>query len=230
MEPDLYQLQKKLDVYFKQPELLKLAMIHPSYLAEHPEEDQHNQRLEFLGDAVLGAAVAYYIYQHYPEATEGELTKTRAAVVCESSLAGLARELDLGEHIRLGRGEAISGGKERASILADAFESLTAAVFLDQGWQKACSFLWSLFQEEIEKTVQGVSSDYKTFLQEVIQRRGSDRLSYQLISETGPDHNKRFTSGVYLNKKLLGSGSGKSKKESEQQAAKEAVELLRKKS
>lgn len=230
MEPKLEQLQKKINIYFKQPELLRLAMIHPSYLAEHPEEKHHNQRLEFLGDAVLGSAVAYYLYQRYPDATEGELTKTRAAVVCEASLASLARVLDLGDYIHLGRGEAISGGKERASILADAFEALTAAVFLDQGWQKACSFLWSFLQKEIEQTVQGVSSDFKTLLQEIIQHRGSDRLSYRLLSETGPDHDKYFTSGVFVKNRLLGSGSGKSKKESEQQAAKEAVELLRKKS
>jgi len=224
VEPKLDQLQKKVDVNFKRPELLNLAMIHPSYLAEHPEVKKHNQRLEFLGDAVLGSAVAYFLYQHYPQSSEGELTKVRAAVVCESSLASIARELDLGDYICLGRGEALSGGKDRASILADAFEALTAAVFLDQGWQKVCSFLWSILQEKIEKTVQGVSSDFKTLLQETIQRRGNDHLTYRLLSEMGPDHDKLFTSGVYLNNRLLGSGTGKSKKESEQQAAKEAME------
>lgn len=228
MELELEQLQKKINIYFKQPELLRLAMIHPSYLAEYPEEEHHNQRLEFLGDAILGSAVAYYLYQHYPDATEGELTKIRAAVVCEASLARIARELNLGDYICLGRGEVISGGKDRASILADAFEALTAAIFLDQGWENVCNFLWSLLEKEIEQAVQGVSSDFKTMLQEIIQRRGYDRLSYRLLSETGPDHDKFFTSGVFLNDRLLGSGSGKTKKESEQQAAREAIEQLRK--
>lgn len=224
MKSQLDQLQKKINIKFKQSELLSLALIHPSFLAEHPEAEEHNQRLEFLGDAVLGSAVAYYLYVHYPQASEGELTKTRAAVVCESSLASLARVLDLGEYLQLGRGEELSGGKERASILADAFEALTAAIFLDQGWQKACIFLWSLLHEKIEKTVQGVSSDFKTQLQEIIQSRGSDQLSYRLLSDTGPDHDKLFTTGVFIKNRLLGSGSGKSKKESEQQAAKEALE------
>jgi ribonuclease-3 len=117
VEPKLKQLEQKLNIHFKQPELLELALIHPSYLSEHPEVKEHNQRLEFLGDAVLGAAVAYYLYQKYPESAEGNLTKTRAAVVCEASLAALAQDLELGEYICLGRGEASSGGKERASIL-----------------------------------------------------------------------------------------------------------------
>lgn len=136
--------------------------------------------------------------------------------------------MELGEYICLGRGEASSGGKERASILADAFEAVIAAIFLDQGWEKVCNFLWSLLGERVENTVLGVSSDYKTMLQEIIQRKGANRLSYRLLSETGPDHDKYFTSGVFLNDKMLGSGGGKSKKDSEQQAAKEAVELLRK--
>ncbi len=228
MDPKHTQLQKKINITFKQPELLKMALIHPSYLSEHPEEEHHNQRLEFLGDAVLGIVVAYYLYKHYPEASEGELTKIRAAVVCESSLAGLAQSLDLGEHIQLGRGEALSGGKNRPSILADAFEALIAAVFLDQGWERCCVYLSNLLKEEIEKTLQGVSSDFKTLLQEIIQRNSSDRLSYRLLSESGPDHDKIFESGVFLNNRLLGKGSGKSKKESEQHAAQNAIDFLRK--
>jgi ribonuclease-3 len=153
VEPKLKQLEQKLNIHFKQPELLELALIHPSYLSEHPEVKEHNQRLEFLGDAVLGAAVAYYLYQKYPESAEGNLTKTRAAVVCEASLAALAQDLELGEYICLGRGEASSGGKERASILADAFEAVIAAIFLDQGWEKVCNFLWSLLGERVENTV-----------------------------------------------------------------------------
>ncbi|MDD2554784.1 MAG: ribonuclease III [Syntrophaceticus sp.] len=228
MEPKLEQLEQKLNIHFKQPELLEMALIHPSYLSEHPEVKEHNQRLEFLGDAVLGAAVAYYLYEKYPESAEGDLTKARAAVVCESCLAALAHELNLGDYICLGRGEASSGGKERASILADTFEAVAAAIFLDQGWEKARGFLWPLIVERIEKTMLGVSSDFKTLLQEMVQRQGNESLSYRLLSETGPDHDKYFTSGVFLDDKMIGSGGGKSKKNSEQEAAKEAVELLKK--
>ncbi len=228
MDPKIDQLQKKIDVYFKQPELLRIALIHPSYLAEHPEEKHHNQRLEFLGDAVLGAAVAYYLYQHFPDAAEGDLTKIRAAVVCEPSLANLAQGLRLGDHLQLGRGEDLSGGRKRPSILADAFEALTAAIYLDQGWDKTCDFLWKLMKGEIEKAVQGVSRDYKTMLQELVQRNGRERVSYRLLSESGPDHDKLFISGVFLENKMMGKGSGKSKKESEQRAAQAAVEVMRK--
>jgi ribonuclease-3 len=228
VEPKLEQLEQKLNIHFKQPELLEMALIHPSYLSEHPEVKEHNQRLEFLGDAVLGAAVAYYLYEKYPESAEGDLTKARAAVVCESCLAALAHELNLGDYICLGRGEASSGGKERASILADTFEAVAAAIFLDQGWEKARGFLWPLIVERIEKTMLGVSSDFKTLLQEMVQRQGNESLSYRLLSETGPDHDKYFTSGVFLDDKMIGSGGGKSKKNSEQEAAKEAVELLKK--
>ncbi|HBI27457.1 MAG TPA: ribonuclease III, partial [Peptococcaceae bacterium] len=172
--------------------------------------------------------VAYYLYEKYPESAEGDLTKARAAVVCESCLAALAHELNLGDYICLGRGEASSGGNERASILADTFEAVAAAIFLDQGWEKARGFLWPLIVERIEKTMLGVSSDFKTLLQEMVQRQGNESLSYRLLSETGPDHDKYFTSGVFLDDKMIGSGGGKSKKNSEQEAAKEAVELLKK--
>jgi ribonuclease-3 len=226
LDPRIDQLQKKIDVCFRQPELLRTAVTHPSYLAEHPAEKQHNQRLEFLGDAVLGAAVAYYLYKNFPDAAEGSLTKIRAAVVCEPSLAKLAQKIGLGEHLRLGRGEELSGGRKRPSILADAFEALTAAIFLDQGWEKACNFLWKHLKDEIERAVQGVSRDFKSMLQEIVQRNGGE-VSYRLLSESGPDHDKLFVSGVFIDNRMLGKGSGKSKKESEQRAAQAAVELLR---
>jgi ribonuclease-3 len=229
LDPRIDQLQKKIDVYFKQPELLRTAVTHPSYLAEHPDEKQHNQRLEFLGDAILGAAVAYYLYNNFPDAAEGSLTKIRAAVVCEPSLANLAQKIGLGEHLQLGRGEDLSGGRKRPSILADAFEALTAAIYLDQGWEKTCDFLWKHFREEIEKAVQGVSRDYKSMLQELVQRNGREKVTYRLLSESGPDHDKLFISGVFIDNRMLGKGSGKSKKESEQRAAQAAVELLREK-
>lgn len=223
------ELQKSINIFFHDPQLLATALTHPSYLAEHPEEEDHNQRLEFLGDAILGSVVAYYLYQNFPKSSEGELTKIRAAVVCESSLASIARKLQLGNHLRLGRGEEHSGGRERASILADAFEALTAAIFLDQGWEQTNTFLRGILKEEIAKTIQGVSRDYKTSLQEIVQQNGNDSLTYRLLKETGPDHEKKFVSGVFLDNKLLGEGTGKSKKESEQYAAQAALEYLRKK-
>jgi len=226
---DFEKLQKSINIFFKEPKLLVTALTHPSYLAEHPEEKYHNQRLEFLGDAILGSVVAYYLYENFPKSSEGYLTKIRAAVVCEFSLASIARKLQLGDCLRLGKGEEQSGGRERPSILADAFEALTAAIFLDQGWEQTNIFLRDLLKEEIARAVQGVSRDYKTSLQEVIQRDGHDSLTYRLLDETGPDHDKKFVSGVFLDNKLLGKGTGKSKKESEQQAAQAALEYLRKK-
>lgn len=228
MDPNLDELQERINIFFHKPQLLETAMTHPSYLAEHPAVEHHNQRLEFLGDAVLGSVVAYYLFEHFPRSGEGYLTKIRAAVVCEPSLASIARKLKLGKHLRLGKGEENSGGRNRSSILADAFEALTAAVFLDQGWGKTRVFLEDILKEEIEKTVQGVSRDFKTSLQEVVQSRGNENLHYQLLEESGPDHDKKFTSGVFLNNRLLGKGSGRSKKESEQNAAQAALECLRK--
>jgi ribonuclease-3 len=228
VNPDLDELQKKINVFFREPRLLETALTHPSYMVEHAEVEHHNQRLEFLGDAILGSVVAYYLYEHFPKFGEGHLTKTRAAVVCEPSLAAVARKLELGKYLRLGKGEENSGGRKRPSILADAFEALTAAVFLDQGWEATCDFLAGLLKEEIEKNVHGVTRDYKTHLQELVQSRGNESPYYQILEESGPDHDKKFTSGVFLKDKLLGKGTGKSKKESEQNAARAALEYLRK--
>lgn len=222
----LDRLQQAADVSFNDPELLLIALTHPSYLAEHPQASIHNQRLEFLGDAVLGLVVADYFYHRFPDEPEGQLTRLRAAVVCESTLARMARQLDLGSYLRLGRGEELSGGRERASVLADALEALTGAVFLDQGWTQARRFLLTLLGEEMLNTVRGSGLDYKTALQEMVQQRGGVALVYCIIDETGPDHDKHFTAGVLWNGKMLGSGSGKSKKEAEQQAARNALSLL----
>lgn len=222
----LLEFQKSINIFFKNPELLIAALTHPSYLAEHPDEKVHNQRLEFLGDAVLSSVVADYLYHQYTEQPEGQLTKMRAAVVCETTLARLADSLNLGGLLRLGKGEEISGGRKRPSILADAFEALTAAIFLDQGWERTKQFLQEVLKDEIEKTAQGCYTDYKTYLQEIVQQQGSEKLKYVLLEESGPDHAKQFVSGVIWRSKLLGKGSGKSKKEAEQQAARAALENL----
>ncbi|MDH7576807.1 MAG: ribonuclease III [Bacillota bacterium] len=223
----LRQFQKAIDIFFNQPELLERALTHPSYAAEHGGGKNHNQRLEFLGDAILSSVIADYLYQRYPDESEGKLTRMRAAAVCEPTLARLAEHLKLGSYLRLGRGEELSGGRRRPSNLADALEALTAAIFLDQGWDKARDFLHNLFKEEIEKTAEGLSLDYKTFLQEIIQQQGNGRLQYVILAESGPDHAKQFTSGVLWRGQMLGKGTGKSKKEAEQQAARAALEFLR---
>lgn len=225
-EAGLQEIQNSINVFFNRPELLITALTHPSYLAEHPSEKSHNQRLEFLGDAILGSFVADYLFHQYPGHPEGQLTRMRAAVVCEATLARLARSLKIGSYLRLGRGEDISGGRKRSSILADALEALTAAIYLDQGWEKARLFLRNLLKDEIDRTARGLHKDYKTSLQEVIQRQGNEKLSYILLGESGPDHAKHFVSGVSWRSKMLGKGSGKSKKEAEQQAARAALESL----
>jgi ribonuclease-3 len=222
----LDKLQQAAAVSFKDPELLLIALTHPSYLAEHPQANNHNQRLEYLGDAVLGLVVADYFYHRFPEEPEGQLTRMRAAVVCESTLARMARQLDLGNCLRLGHGEELSGGRQRSSVLADALEALTGAVFLDQGWQQARRFLLLLLGEEMLTIARGSGQDYKTALQEVVQQRGGDTLAYCIVDEAGPDHDKHFTAGVLWNGEMLGRGRGKSKKEAEQQAAKNALTTL----
>ncbi len=156
------------------------------------------------------------------------MTRMRAAVVCESTLARIAEQLKLGNYIRLGRGEELSGGRQRVSILADTLEALAAAVFLDQGWNKSRQWLQDLLKDEIQKTTRGYCRDYKTSLQELVQQRGNESLSYRILSETGPDHDKCFIAGVFLNGKLLGKGSGRSKKEAEQQAARMTLNLVQK--
>jgi ribonuclease-3 len=222
----LDKLQQVAGVSFSDPQLLITALTHPSYLAEHLQAKNHNQRLEYLGDAVLGLVVADFFYRRFPDEPEGQLTRMRATVVCESSLAGIARQLDLGSYLRLGHGEELSGGRQRASVLADALEALIGAVFLDQGWSEACRFLLLLLGENILTAARGDSHDYKTALQELVQQRGETTLVYSIIDETGPDHDKHFTAGVLWNGKLLGKGSGRSKKEAEQQAAKNAMAKL----
>ncbi|MGB9792353.1 MAG: ribonuclease III [Thermacetogeniaceae bacterium] len=224
----LKDFQTSINIFFKNIDLLITALTHPSYVAEHPQEREHNQRLEFLGDAILGAVVADYLYHRYPEQSEGQLTRMRAAIVCESTLARLADSLGLGDLLRLGKGEEVTGGRQRSSNLADSFEALVAAIFLDKGWDGAKRFLHELLNTEIENIIRGCCTDYKTCLQEIIQQHGSERVDYVLLEESGPDHDKRFVSGVFWRSQLLGKGSGKSKKEAEQEAARAALKVLKK--
>jgi len=215
--------QKKIGYKFKNEGLLETALTHSSYANEN-KLSYNNERLEFLGDSVLGFITADYLYNSFGKVREGELTKIKAFLVCESSLFGFAKEIGLGEYILLGRGEEQTGGSERPSVVSDAFEAVIAAVFLDGGIKVARSFVLGFIVPAIEK--RDVDEDYKTMLQELIQKERGNSVRYELIAETGPDHDKVFTAAVILNGKVVGEGSGKSKKEAQQSAAKAALELL----
>lgn len=223
------EYQKIIGYTFKDLELLNRALIHTSYANENNlPHFKSNQRLEFLGDAVLDLIISEFIYKEYPDFPEGELTKIRANVVCESTLVKIALQLGLGNYIFLGRGEESTGGKERPSILADALEALIGAIYLDGGLQEVRAFIMRQFYDEVVDTAEKQNyRDYKTALQELIQKDYGDRLYYEVISESGPDHDKVFTVQVKLKNNILGRGTGKSKKEAEQIAAKAALEELK---
>ena len=220
------ELQKKISYKFKNPELLKEALTHSSYANEQHRKLKCNERLEFLGDAVLSIVVSDYIFANCPTLPEGELTKLRASLVCEKSLHKYSIALGLGEHIKLSHGEIRSGGYKRASILADAFEAVIAAIYLDGGIEPARKHILRFVIPEIEQKRTVAFRDYKTELQEIIQKNPGETLEYFLIDTSGPDHNKHFKVEVHLNSNVIGRGGGKSKKEAEQQAAREALELM----
>jgi len=219
------QIEQKIGYNFKDKKLLRTALTHSSY-ANELHRGENNERLEFLGDAVLSIVVADYIFHLYSDKKEGELTKLRASLVCESTLAGYARQLGLGGKLLLGRGEQHSGGADRPSILADAFEALIAAIYLDGGMEEARRFVLSFTKKEIEHPAVRRTADYKTTLQEIVQQNEGERLEYVLVGESGPDHNKHFVVEVHLNSNVIGKGGGRSKKEAEQQAARAALELM----
>lgn len=219
-------LEENLGYSFKNKELLKNALSHSSYANETHLRLGSNERLEFLGDAVLSLVVADFLYKQFPDKPEGELTKLRASLVCEKSLCRFARELEIGDFILLGKGEEQCGGRERNSILADAFEAILAAIYLDAGMDVARQHVLRFVKDELNHTEDEVFHDYKTTLQEVIQRNPEERLSYVLSAESGPDHNKSFTVDVLLNSSVIGTGTGKTKKRAEQMAARDALRLM----
>ena len=209
---------------FKDKKLLQTALTHSSYANEMNGKVMYNERLEFLGDSVLGMIAAEFFYTHHPEMPEGKLTKIRAAMVCEKSLYRFAQSIKLGEFMYMGKGEINTGGRNRPSILADAFESLIAAIYLDAGFEEAKRFvLGFIYNASVEEPV---ISDYKTALQELVQQKKDQVLSYALVGESGPDHDKHFEVEVSLNGKVVGLGSGSSKKRAEQDAARVAIESL----
>ena len=224
----MQELEKKLNYTFRDPGLLHEALSHSSYANEHRSAVRRSdERLEFLGDSVLGFVTAEFLFVQHPDLPEGDLTRIRAALVCEQSLYEVARKLDLGAYLKLGRGEEAGGGRQRTSILADATEAVFAAVYLDGGIGAASDLIHRvLLDAEKEEAVEERRRDYKTALQELIQRQADQVLSYRMIGEEGPDHDKTFRAQVLLNDQPVGTGSGHSKKEAEQSAAKDALSRL----
>lgn len=222
------ELEQKLNYRFQDPSILENAMRHSSYANESRDSAvTSNERLEFLGDSVLGFITAKYLYQHFPKMPEGRMTRVRAELVCETALHRVAQQLELGKYIRLGKGEELSGGRTRPSILADAVEATIAALFLDGGIEVAERFILDYVLVGLDHGLPVRSSDNKTLLQERIQQKSGQVLSYQVVAESGPDHCKEFTVCVSLNGTPVGEGSGRTKKEAEQAAAGDALGKLK---
>lgn len=224
----LEEFQQKINYKFNKIELLNIALTHSSYANEHKKQNlKHNERLEFLGDSVLGVVVSDYIFDEFPKYPEGELTKLRATIVCEPSLAFAAQKLKLGEYLLLGKGEDATGGRERLSILSNTFEAVIGSIYLDGKFNKSKDFILDNLTDIIHEAVHGnLFIDYKTELQEVLQKTTKDKIKYVVMNEEGPDHNKTFYMAVKVGDKLLGEGIGKSKKEAEQKSAKTALKQM----
>ncbi len=221
----LEEYEKLIGYQFRKKELLEIALTHSSYANEN--KCKSYERLEFLGDSVLGFVTAEYLFAHFPNLPEGQLTKNRAALVCERSLCAFSKSLQVGSFLRLSHGEMNSGGRERPSILADVFESTVAAIYRDSGsLDEARRFILRFVAPAAENQNIKPFKDYKTTLQEIIQQNPEERLEYVVTGESGPDHDKHFSVEVHLNSNVIGKGGGRSKKEAEQQAAREALELM----
>ncbi|SHH63588.1 ribonuclease-3 [Sporobacter termitidis DSM 10068] len=222
------KLEEKLGYVFRDGALLKTALTHSSWANENKKSGLAcNERLEFLGDSILGFTVAEFLYQNEPDMPEGQMTRIRAELVCERSLENAANTLELGACLKLGRGEELGGGRRRPSILADAFEAVVAAVFLDGGIDAAKAMVTRFVLSGRDEAVKA-ACDYKTLLQELVQRKSGQTLSYHMIGESGPDHMKQFSVEVRLNGEARGAGTGRNKKEAEQAAARVAYEAMMK--
>jgi ribonuclease-3 len=220
------EIQERIHYSFRDEELLTRALTHKSFANEN-RLAHHNERMEFLGDAVLNLVVSEYLMETCPEMSEGDLSRLRAAVVSEPSLAAVSRGIGLGEFLLLGKGEEQTGGRNKDSLLADSLEALIASVYLDAGQEEARSFVLAFFEEKIRTTCSARATlDYKTELQELCQERLKILPEYRVVSETGPDHQKLFEVELSIRGEVLGRGAGRSKKEAEQRAAKEALEKL----
>ncbi len=226
MSSEFSEFEQIIGITFQNQELLHEALSHSSYANEKKKTRKSNERLEFLGDSVLSIVVSQYLFENYPNLPEGELTKIRAALVCEKSLHRFAEQISLGKHLLLGKGEEHTGGRQRPSILADAFEAVIAAIYLDAGLEAARKHILRFIPKNLMENRSLLFGDYKTALQEVIQKNPEEKVEYRLIAESGPDHSKTFVVEVCLNSNVIGMGMGKSKKEAEQMAAKEALALM----
>jgi ribonuclease-3 len=222
---DFDQLENKISYMFKNKKNLILAMTHSSFANENKNAKlQSNERLEFLGDAVLNIVISEYIYLKFANLTEGEMTKARASIVCEQSLMKCANNIGIGSFLMLGKGEELTGGRMRPSILSDAFEALIGAIYLDGGMKNAKQFILGQMEKLIHDSINGaVFMDFKTQLQEIIQKEGDSKIVYEIIDEKGPDHEKVFVAQVKVSDRVIGKGNGKSKKEAEQAAARVAL-------
>jgi len=226
MLDNICKFEKIIDYKFKNKEYILEALTHSSYSNENKKYN-FNERLEFLGDSVLSIVVSDYLFNNERELPEGELTKLRASIVCEESLSEVANKINLGEYMLLGKGEEATGGRERISILADAFEAVIAAIYQDGTIEDAKKFILNNMEYLISDARRGkIFRDYKTHLQEILQGKGENNIWYKLVDEKGPDHNKRFVMEVGINEEVLGLGEGKSKKEAEQSAAKFALDKI----
>ncbi|MDN5361079.1 MAG: ribonuclease [Moorella sp. (in: firmicutes)] len=230
---DSSQRQEQLQHFWQQfhlpaidLEVLNQALIHPTYAFEH-RLNGDNQRLEFLGDAVLGLVIAAYLYQEFPHLPEGDLTRMRAAVVCEASLVKVARGIRVGELLLLGQGEEHNGGRERPSNLADAMEAIIGSVYLAGGYDLARDFILQIFTPTLAILKETSTIDSKSALQEFVQQQGTENVTYKILEEWGPDHAKQYKAGVFLKNRMLATGEGHSKKEAEREAARAALALLR---
>ena len=220
-------LERKLKYAFRNRALLEEALNHSSYANEHRGAGIcSNERLEFLGDSILGFVTAEHLFKTYPDLPEGDLTRMRAALVCEQSLYEVARHLELGQYLKLGRGEEAGGGRSRQSILADAVEAVFAAIYLDSDISSISRIIHAILLDKATAHVVEERRDYKTALQELVQREEGSTLTYRLVEESGPDHNKQFVFEVLVNGTASGRGSGHSKKEAEQAAARDALEKM----
>ena len=225
---DLNEFQSKIGYTFKNRHLLEQALTHSSYANEkHMKKHSDNERLEFLGDAVLEIVSSEFLFINYPQKPEGELTKLRASIVCEPTLALCTKPLDLGKYLRLGRGEDHTGGRKRKSILSDALEAVIGAIYLDGGFTNAKEFVLKFIMTDIEN--KQLFYDSKTILQEIVQAKGDKNLVYKLVGENGPDHNKQFEVNAMLGDEIVGKGIGRTKKAAEQEAAYNAIMTINKK-
>lgn len=223
---NLEEVEKCLGVKFSNELLIKTALTHSSY-AKQFKGAKYNERLEFLGDSVLQLCITQYLFVNYAKKNEGDLTKIRSLIVCENSLYEVAQKLKIAKYIRMSKGEYLTGGMERVSIQADAIEAIIAAIYLDNGEEAANKFILTQFAEIIDKAINNkIILDFKTELQEYLQKDGEVNITYELVKFEGPPHRRKFYLNVYVEDKLMGTGSGYSKKDAEQKAAKEALKAL----